>query len=277
MEFEKTLSARQDLPLFGKGVLFCTPRNYAQKLAGLLVRHGALPVWMPTIVIEPMKDYSEFDDAIRNLSNYDWISFTSRNGIEAFFNRLEALGLDKSILAATSVSALGNDSRALEQRGIKVDLLPPAASTRGVVEELERRGETKGRILLPVPEVYGMDEPSVIPDYVSLLEDLGMSPHRVPAYATHRVTNGLELEVQMVLDGKLDLIAFSSVGEIDGLLYMLADRSDVLTRQTLACYGPVTANGAKQRGLRVDIVAENYSVFEGYIEAMEDYFRKDSN
>jgi len=276
MEIEKTLIARKDLPLFGKRVLFCTPRNYAQKLAGLLVRHGALPVWMPTIVIEPMTDYAEFDAAIRKLADYDWISFTSRNGIEAFFSRLEALGLDKSVLSDIKVSALGNDRSALEERGIKVDLLPPAASTRGVVAELQSRGETNGRILLPVPEVRGMDEPSVIPEYVAQLEDLGMSPHRVPAYATHRVTQGLELELQMVLAGQLDLIAFSSVGEIDGLLYLLGDRSDVLSRQILACYGPVTANGAKQRGLRVDIVAEDYSMFEGYIEAMEDYFRERS-
>ena len=176
-------------------------------------------------------------------------------------------------MSGVKLSALGNDGKALEERGIKVDLLPPAASTRGVVEELKRRGETRGRILLPVPEVYGMDEPSVIPDYVELLKELGMEPHRVPAYATHRVTDGLELELEMILHGKLDLIAFTSVGEIDGLLLMLGDHSDALTRQPLACYGPVTANGAKQRNLQVDVVAENYSVFEGYIEALENFFR----
>jgi uroporphyrinogen-III synthase len=273
MDPEKMLIARDDLPLFGKRVLFCTPRNYAQKLARLLVKHGALPVWMPTIVIEPMADYSIFDEAIRNLTDYEWISFTSRNGVEAFFSRLEILGLDKTILSGIKVSALGNDGKALEERGVKIDLLPAAASTRGVVEELKRRGETRGRILLPVPEVYGMDEPSVIPDYVELLEELGMKPHRVPAYATHRVMDGLEHEVEMILNGKLDLIAFTSVAEIDGLLHMLADRSDALTKQPLACYGPVTANGAKQRNLRVDIVADNYSIFEGYIEALESYFR----
>jgi len=270
---EKTLIAREDLPLFGKRVLFCTPRNYAQKLARLLVKHGALPVWMPTIVIEPMQDYAEFDDAIHNLAEYDWISFTSRNGIEAFFDRLEALGLGKDVLSDTKVSALGNDGKALEAEGITVDLLPPAASTKGVVEELERRGETSGRILLPVPEVVGMEEPSVIPDYVGWLEELGMQPQRVPAYTTRRVMDGLEVELQMLMDGKVDLIAFTSVGEIDGLLHMLGDRRDVLANQTLACYGPVTANGARQRDLRVDIVAEDYSVFEGYIEALENYFR----
>ena len=272
MSMDKTLIAREDLPLFGKRILFCAPRNYAQKLAGLLVRHGALPVWMPTIVIEPMKDYSKFDEAIQHLADFDWISFTSRNGIEAFFNRLDALGLDTKILSGTRVSALGNDGGALEEQGIKVDLLPPAASTRGVIEELQRRGETGLRILLPVPEVVGMAEPSVIPDYVNGLEQIGMRPHRVPAYATHRVESGFEHEVQMILEGNVDLIAFSSVGEIDGLLHLLGDHAGILAERTISCYGPVTANGAKQRSIRVEFIAEDYSVFEGYIEAMEKYF-----
>ncbi|MDJ0926714.1 MAG: uroporphyrinogen-III synthase [Gammaproteobacteria bacterium] len=273
MPRDRTLIASADLPLHGKRVLFCAPRNYASKLAGLLVRHGALPVWMPTIAIEPLQDYSQLDTAIRSLSGYDWISFTSRNGIEAFFDRLDALGLDTQVLSQTRVSALGNDAGALEEMGVAVDLLPSAASTRGVVEELHRRGETNASILLPVPEVIGMAEPSVIPDYVALLQGIGMKPERVPAYATRRVTAGLDTELRMILDGKLDLIAFTSVAEIDALLSLLGDDRRVLDDLTIACYGPVTANGAAQRGLQVEFIAENYAAFEGFIAAMEGHFQ----
>jgi uroporphyrinogen-III synthase len=270
----RTLVAREELPLFGKRVLFCTPRNYAQKLAGLLVRHGALPVWAPTVVIEPLRDHAALDAALRNLSDYDWVSFTSRNGIEACFNRLDALGLDRGVLARVKISALGNDGRLLRDAGIRVDLLPPAASTRGVVEELARRGATGGRILLPVPEVFGMDEPSVIPDYVDLLAGIGMKPHRVPAYATHRVADGLDAELELLRSRRVDLVAFTSVAEIDGLLFLLGDDRDALQAATLACYGPVTADGARQRGLHVDVVAEDYSAFEGFIAALEDCARR---
>jgi uroporphyrinogen-III synthase len=270
---ENTLIARRDLPLFGKRVLFCTPRNYAQKLARLLVARGALPVWTPTIVIEPLDAHDELDDAMRRLSDYDWIAFTSRNGIEAFFARLAALGLDTSALDGIRISALGNDGKLLAAYGVAADLLPEAASTRGVVDELERRGVTSGRILLPVPEVFGMDEPSVIPDFVGWLEDLGVEPHRVPAYATHRVTEGLDAELALLCNDQVDIVAFTSVAEIDSLLFLLGERHAALGRQTIACYGPVTANGARQRDLRVDVVADNYSAFEGYVDALEDYFR----
>jgi uroporphyrinogen-III synthase len=274
IDFDKTLVSQADLPLFGRRVLFCTPRNYAAKLSRLLVLRAARPVWMPTIVIEPMQDYSEFDRAIRNLADFRWLAFTSRNGIEAFFDRLEALGLDQGILQGTKLAALGNDGRALEARGLKVDCLPSPATTRGIVEELERRGENRGRVLLPVPAVYGMEEPSVIPDLVRWLGEAGMDVCRVPAYATTRVADGLDAEKRMILAGELDLIAFTSVAEIESLLYVLGDQRDVLDRHTLAFYGPMTAGGARQRGLKVDIVSEDFSAFEHYLEAMEKYFRK---
>jgi len=273
IDFSKTLISRSDLPLFGKRILFCTPRNYAAKLSRLLVLRAARPVWMPTIVIEPMQDYDEFDRSIRNLAEYRWLAFTSRNGIEAFFDRLEVLGLDYSILKNTRLAALGNDGKALEERGLKVDCLPSPATTKGIVEELQRRGENKGRILLPVPAVYGMDEPSVIPDLVQWLEEAGMDVCRVPAYATKRVSDGLDAEKRMIIAGDLDLIAFTSVAEIESLLFVLGDQRDVLDRHTLAFYGPMTAGGARQRGLKVDIVSENFSAFEHYLEAMEKYFR----
>lgn len=274
IDFSKTLISRADLPLFGKRILFCTPRNYAAKLSRLLVLRAARPVWMPTIVIEPMRDYSEFDRAIRNLAEFRWLAFTSRNGIEAFFDRLGALGLDHSILKNTKLAALGSDGRALEERGLKVDCLPSPATTKGIVEELQRRGENEGRILLPVPAVYGMDEPSVIPDLVGWLSEAGMDVCRVPAYATKRVSDGLNAEKRMILEGELDLIAFTSVAEIESLLYVLGNQRDALERHTLAFYGPMTAGGGRQRGLKVDIVSENFSAFEYYLEAMEKYFRK---
>jgi hypothetical protein len=83
---------KEKLPLLGKHVLFTTPRNYAGALGRLLIERGARIVWMPTIEIWPMSDYRELDQAIDHLSDYEWVGFTSENGIEAFLNRLSAKG-----------------------------------------------------------------------------------------------------------------------------------------------------------------------------------------
>ena len=272
IDFDQILIDKKSLPLYGKHVLFTTPRNYAAKLARLLVLRGALPIWMPTIVIEPMHDYHEFDEAIRSLSRYGWLAFTSRNGIEAFFNRLKVLNLDESILKNTKLCALGNDAKALEKRGIKVDVLPPVATTKGIVDELSRMGVKSGSILLPVPEVIGMEEPRVVPDLVNWLRDIGMEVHRVPAYTTTRVREGLSCEKKMLLNGEIDVVSFTSAAEIESLLFLLGDKRDVLEKNTVACYGPVTAGGAAERGVEVNIVSRDFSSLEGFIEAMEEYY-----
>ena len=272
IEFEKTLVRRESLPLFLKRILFTTPRNYAAKLARLLILRGALPFWMPTIVIESMQDYHDFDQAIKNLSDYSWMAFTSRNGIEAFFDRLKALNLDKGVLKNTRLCALGNDAKALQEKGITVDLVPPVATTKGIVEELERRGVKSGRILLPVPEVVGMDEPRVIPDLVGWLSRIGMEVHRVPAYTTSRNSEGLSAEAKMLLEGVIDMVAFTSAAEIESLLLLLGGKRDVLQRTVIACYGPVTAGGATERGVHPTIVSKDFSALEGFLEAMEEYY-----
>lgn len=272
IEFEKTLVMREFLPLHLKRILFTTPRNYAAKLARLLVLRGALPVWMPTIVIESMHDYHDFDQAIKNLFDYSWIAFTSRNGIEAFFERLEVLHLDKGVLKNTKLCALGNDAKALQERDITVDLVPPVASTRGIVDELERQGIKSGRILLPVPEVVGMDEPRVIPDLVKWLAGIGMDVHRVPAYTTSRNSDGLSAETRMLLEGEIDIVAFTSAAEIESLLFLLGEKQDILQKIVIACYGPVTAGGATERGVHPTIVSKDFSALEGFIEAIEEYY-----
>jgi len=272
-DLQRSLVARQDLPLHGKTILFTTPRNYAGKLGRLLIEQGARPVWMPTIVIEPMADYGELDLALEDRNQYEWIAFTSRNGIEAFFSRLEALGLDAADFAGVKFAAIGNDARALEAGGIEVDLVPPVSSPKGIADELERRGVTSGVVLVPVPDVVGMVEPRVVPDFLEALNEIGVRTRRVPAYVTARATDGLAVGTDILMAGKIDMIAFTSRGEIESLLLHLGDRRDVLDGDTaIACFGPITAAGARMRKLRLDVIAEDYSRFEGFVAAMARYY-----
>ena len=270
---DRALIGRDEMPLYGKTILYTTPRNYAGRLGRYLIEHGARAIWMPTIVIEPMPDYSVFDDVLRNADKYDWIAFTSRNGIEALLDRMEALGLEKADLKGLRFAAVGNDAKALEAAGITPDIVPPVSSPIGIVNELKRQGYTRGTVLVPAPDVVGMDEPEVVPDFIRDLEAIGLDTVKVPAYVTARATDGLELGTQLLLDGEVDVIAFTSRGEMESLLLHLGDKRDVLDGDTaIACFGPITAGGAKLRNLRVDIVADDYSRFQGFVSAMEDYF-----
>lgn len=272
-----SLVAPDELPLYGKTILFTAPRNYAGRLGGILIEHGARPIWMPTIVIEPLADYAVFDQALRERNKYTWIAFTSRNGIEAFFNRAKALGLGPDDFNQLKFAAIGNDARALEQGGIKPDLVPSVSSPKGIVEELEHRGE-RGTVIVPVPDVVGMEEPLVVPEFIAALEAAGLQTLRVPAYTTARMTEGLSTGTRMLLNGEIDMLALTSRGEIESLLLSLGDQRDVLDGETVvACFGPITAAGVKLRNIRVDVVSKDYSRFEGFVEAMEDYYRNDGS
>lgn len=266
---------RASLPLYGKTVLYTAPRNYAGRLGQILIEHGARPVWMPTIYIEPMPDYKVFDEVLREHDKYDWIAFTSRNGIEAYLNRLDALGLKPEDVRQLQTAAIGNDARLIEEAGIKPALVPPAPSPIGIVNELKRRGVTSGTVIVPAPDVVGMEEPAVVPDFIRDLEAIGVKTKRVPAYITARETRGLERGTRMLLSGEIDMIAFTSRGEIDSLLAHLGKDGSVLNEKTVvACFGPITSEGARLRNMRVDVVARDYSRFEGFVAAMEDWYRK---
>ena len=272
IDFGRKLVPKEALPLLGKHILFTTPRNYAGALSKLLVERGARAIWMPTIELWPMPDYSELDQAILSLREYDWIAFTSENGIEAFFDRLYARGLNAGALRVTKLAALDADVPALEKRGIKADVVPAESSPQGIKDELVRLGVHSGRILLPVPEVIGVKEPYVVPQFIESLAHIGMVVHRVPAYQTIAVTEGLSLEKRLLLGSEVDLVTFTSSAEVSSLLSLLGGGDKVLERVSIACLGRFTAKTANEAGLRVDILPERYA-FSDLLEAIEVHFR----
>lgn len=175
-------------------------------------------------------------------------------------------------------SALGNDAKMLEEAGVKVGLLPKVSSPSGMTAELEARGERglNRAILVPVPEVTGVPEPPVVPNFVAGLNELGMAVHRVPAYATKAVVRGNEVEEGLLLEGKIDAIAFSSTAEATALALSLGGDQklrEAAARTTVCCFGPVTAKNVREDlKLDVAVVSKNFSSFAGYADALSEHF-----
>ncbi|RMF92844.1 MAG: uroporphyrinogen-III synthase [Candidatus Schekmanbacteria bacterium] len=269
------LTEKENLPLYFKRIIVTSPRNYASSLIAILTEKGAKAIWLPSIEISPLEDYTILDKAIKNISSYDWIAFTSRNGIEAFFNRLETLKLSiDEVFCKIKTCAIGADSRGLEERGIKATLIPKESSPRGIIEELSKMGVKKEKFLLPVPEVVGLSEPYVVPDFINGLKEIGMITEKVPAYKTSSITSGNELEKQMILEKNVDMIAITSSTEIESLLSIMGEKRDTLNDIPFAIMGPYTGKTAKDRGLNVKVMPEkNFSSFYDFVSAIEDYFK----
>lgn len=272
IDLRQKLVSREDLALLNKKVIFTAPRHYAGNLALYLVERGARPVWMPTIAIYPMDDYREFDQAIRELGDYAWVAFTSLMGTQAFVNRLREMGLSGETARKTKIAAFGPDSIPLEQLSIKPDLVPGVNYPSAMIEEMVKMGPGDGRVLVPVPEVHGVKEPFVVPEFVAELERIGMKPHRVPAYMTLATNEGNQAAKASLLAGDIDVTVITSSAEIFSLLDLLDGDRAVINRTTVASMGGYTARTCREMGLNVDILPEEYDM-PGLVAAIEAHFR----
>ncbi len=272
IDFDQKLVSKHDLPVYGKHILFTSPRNYAALLGDLLIQRGARPVWMPTIEIWPMPDYGELDRVILSLSDYDWVAFTSENGVEPFCKRFQSLGLDPGAVKNTRLAAFTADSILLEKNGVKVDLVPEEMSPRGIVDELVRSGVNSGRVLVPCPHVSGVKEPYVVPEFIKSLESIGMTADRLEVYSTVALRDNKKIERNMLLNGEIDIIVFTSSAEIFSLLDQIDKAKEVLNQYTIAYMGTFTAKTGTEAGLNVDIVPKKFTM-RSLLEAMEAHCR----
>ncbi|MCS6883127.1 MAG: uroporphyrinogen-III synthase [Oscillochloridaceae bacterium] len=268
-----SLRPSEALPLFGRRILLTAPRTYAPRFAAAILDQGGLPVLMPTIETTLLDDYTALDACLRQRKTFDWIAFTSRNGIEALLYRCEQLGLSTTALNACRLAAIGKDAERLAELGLRVDLTPREPSPRGIVTALAALDTIQGAaILVPAPLVEGVPEPDVIPTFVADLQRCGMRATRVPAYRTRALDRARYApELALMRQGAIDAIAFSSAAEIAAFLTMVNTPQDY-GHCAICCFGPYTAQYARQMGLSPDVIAEDFSSFDGFATAIARHF-----
>lgn len=258
--------------LYGKRIIITAPRVYAVRLSSALINQGALPMFMPVIETSPLEDFTVLDEHLRKINTYDSIAFTSRNGIDAVSKRMRELKMDTSLLQQIHLCAIGKDAELLEALGAEVDVIPEEPSPTGIIRELAKISDIEGKnILIPASEVIGIPEPDVIPNFVAGLEKLGMNVTRISAYQTRSLDKEIyNVELELIRQGKVDVIAFSSSAEISAFLNM-CEVSDY-QNTVIACFGPYTGANARKLGLNVSIIADDFSSFDGFTAAIASHF-----
>ena len=252
-------------PLFGKGVVITRPIEQAAEFAALLRAQGARVIHFPTIKIVPADGWRDLDRAIGAIGDYQWIIFTSANGVSNFFRRLRELRLDLRELKGICICAIGPATAdAVENRGIKVDLIPESFISEGVIEAFKKENIKGARILLPRAETAR----DVIP---AELAKLGAKVDVVTVYRTISSGRGKSELEKLIGEGKVDVITFTSSSTVTNFVEIMG-REFVLPPQVkIACIGPVTAATAKKAGMKIDIMQEKYTI-PGLVEGMVDYF-----
>lgn len=242
-------------PLLGKGVLVTRSRDQASAMSRELGKLGARVVEFPTIKIIPVADASPVREAACRLREYDWVVFTSPNGVDYFWREIQALGLDARAFAANFVAAIGPATAdALAERGVRADFVPEAFVAEDLLAGLTARGVSGKNILIPRAE----SARDVLP---SGLAEAGATCLVLPVYRTVPADTDSGEIVDLLASGAIQYITFASSSTVAN--FLAAVPKDVLglyPNIRFACIGPITAQTLLDAGLPCDLQPKKYTI-----------------
>lgn len=250
------------LPLFGKRIVVTRARGQAEALSGKLRAVGANIIEMPTIEIAPAADYNPLDRAIADLDAYNWLIFTSANGVRYFMERLDRSRSDLRALRAR-ICAIGVATKsAVEALHLKVDLMGEEYVAESLVEAFRSVDLQGKRVLLPRAAVAR----DVLP---AELRERGACVDVVEAYRTV-LPAGAEQQAAEIFTGgsKPDWITFTSSSTVQNFVRIAG--ASALAGVKVASIGPVTTATAKKLGLEVTVEARIYTA-DGLVQAILAY------
>lgn len=247
------------LPLFGTSIVVTRAREQAGRLSEMLRAQGAYVIELPTIEVRPPQDWGPLDSAIVELEHYDWVIFTSANGVRFFAERLDASRNDLRNLRA-KICAIGPaTAQSLRALHLKVDLMPQEYVAESVLEAFRQHDLAGLRVLLPRAEVAR----DLIP---AELGRRGANVNVVPAYQTVVPEQSAQRAREILEDrSKPDWITFTSSSTASNFAKLCP--VEMLGGVKIASIGPVTSKTVRELGLQVDLEPERYTV-EGLVDAL---------
>jgi uroporphyrinogen III methyltransferase/synthase len=258
-------------PLFGRRIVVTRSRDQASDLVKALTDLGAECLEHPTIRTVPPDDAGPLERAIRQLQVFDWIVFTSVNGVTSFFERLFRAGLDARALAHLRTAAIGPaTAERLKTFGLASDLIPETYRAESIVSAFRQQDIRGRRILLPRAQTA----PLILPEQLGAM---GAEVTEVAAYKTAPAAADAHRLVERLESRSVDLLTFTSSSTVANFAALLpAGRLSELTAGVpAACIGPVTAETARAHGFSVRVVAGTYTI-PGLCRAILDYYEVES-
>ena len=258
--------------LRGKRILVTRARSQALSLAQRIESLGGEVVEFPTIEIRPPESYGPLDQAIKQIASYDWLIFTSVNGVEQFLNRFEKLGKSIADLAGIEVGAIGPETaRRLTAAQIEPTFVPKQYQAEGILEGLISETVLGKRILIP----RAAKARDILPE---TLCRWGARVDVVEAYQTVLPQVDVSALCRLLREGTIDMITFTSSSTATNFAVMLRDQDlpRLLSRAVVACIGPITRKTVEDLGMRPEIVSEEFTI-PGLVRAMVDYFSRTAN
>lgn len=263
VSLRKTMKWFENRPLLGKRIVITRAREQASELVHHLTDLGAECLEVPTIQVIPTDDFEPLDTAIENLSAYDWLIFTSVNGVNFFFDRLFTIGMDVRSLHHLQTAVIGPaTSKRLFDFGIKSDIIPESYRAESVVEAFTNLDIKDKKILLP----RAAQARPILPVELSRM---GAVVDEIIAYRTKAVYDNADFLLKRLKERQIDIITFTSSSTVKNFHALIPhkDLKRLMKHVTIASIGPITADTARDLGFDVHIIAEAFTI-PGLCEAI---------
>lgn len=250
-------------PLAGKNIVITRHSRGNTDFADKLIARSANPVKFPVIKILPLTDKSEFIKVLSDISQFEWVIFTSGNGVVIFFDYLASLGKDARVFASAKVAAIGPATAAqLKKFGITADFVPKVFTSDQLGRGLAGYTNLKGKkVLLLRSQLADRQLAEFLTKAAARIEQADI-------YTT--VLNRIDSDLlKSRLDsGEIDWITFASPSSVDGFLQYVSADSINSCGAKVASIGPVTSAALHQAGVTVQVTAEVHTI-DGLIESIE--------
>ncbi|SFK70312.1 uroporphyrinogen III methyltransferase / synthase [Paenibacillus sp. 1_12] len=256
-------------PLFSKRILVTRARSQASELSNLIEDLGGEAVEFPVIRIQATAQAdarTALGEALRRLEDFDWVIFTSVNGVDHFFEAIREHQIDIRKLYKAKIAAVGpKTSEALRSRGLLVELLPSKFYGDELLASIAPHLNQGQQVLLPTADIAK--------EYIpARLRELGLQVTEVDVYETVLETSGGAEVIEMLEQKMLQIITFTSSSTVTNLFRALEEFGvdnplELIKDCQIACIGPMTAQTAIEAGLTIDYLAEEATV-ESLIESL---------
>ena len=250
-------------PLFGKTIVVTRDARGNANFAAKIIRQGGNPIEFPTIKIEPLTQTSKFLQALAKFTEYDWIIFTSANGVIIFFECLQSLEKDCRVFGAAKIAAIGDGTAAkLRDFGIRADFVPSVFTGEELGKQLIRFTNLQSKNILLLRSQLASDELN------KLLAQAGARVDNVPIYSIVTKRNECKWLIKRIAEGTVDWLTFTSSSSVRGFFEQIQPDLVNSSNAKVASIGPVTSEQLRNLGIRVDVETAEHTI-DGLLAAVE--------
>ena len=264
---DKKLNWLASKTLFGKSIVVTSDAESNADFAARIIDKGGNPVEFTTIKIKPLTQTNKFLRTLAKMAEYDWLIFTSANGVTVLFDSLQKLGKDARVFASAKIAAIGSETAAkLSEFGIKADFVPNVFTSKELGKQLISFTNLQNKKVLLLRSQLASNELS------ELLDIAGAEVDNVPVYTAVTIKNKCSWLIEKIEMGEIDWLTFASPSSAKGFFEQIPGELVNSSNTKVASIGPVTSEQLKNLGIRVDVQATEHTT-DGLLAAIEKMYK----